>query len=723
MENTIGDGAIKVACIQCIPGFEWQVQKELNDSCINSDNIKDFTFLKGIGSFDLILIYWTKDFGSQLREAGPIKNILKSNLFLCYPYSYKSVKQIFSELKSNIFTSFCLLKISPGLKIVHPEIDKSLRLMMSNNENLSLLGSLGWNELILLFSSNEIKDIYTHLLKTSRLSCPSDKKELSAILKTLSFIGINYNVLPAYSLFEKDFLSVEKEINENPYFDHSIKTRKTDHSSLTIEISASIIHLKEIEYFFRLKDFKISYLVGKHDLLVKPINPDVKWSKFLAVLLFFRHSFKGKIFSTNTRLNFCNEMVTSDGISALPLVIEPFSFEYSNLKRIFGQAMASNLSNLFYTLNSLIQNPLTGSLYANMASYPDYVYQVGESIFKSGNDNQNFALVSGLVIRRGAELRSYGTYDTIEEVTGRFSEFKGGCQISLVALELIPNSILNSIDEDWYGFITVSGEPQFSHINEVLNVSSDSIWNPQRWWAIYHEIGHIIVERKVALAGQNLPIIESYLSKGPQYNYNDIIEFSAEIIGFEIGFFGNFELYLKLIWEYLNQLNPFQNFPLSKYAIRSFIVELFEEYFRKDTDAPRVDKKEFLDLDELYEKFISHMEKIELIIEKKIFPDKRFIAAENVKMLRDLHPFCEHLSNQLILLNILPQSIHLHSKNTIEIVDNLQQGKVWWERIDSPQAVLLHLFQEEDIKFNTKISTIMSFWNQQSMKNQALYHD
>nr|WP_320016070.1 hypothetical protein [uncultured Desulfobacter sp.] len=716
MENTIGDGAIKIACIQCIPGSEWQVKDDLKKACSISKNIKDFTFLKGIGSFDIILVYWTEDFGSQLREAGPIDNILKSNLFLCYPYSYKNAGSIFEDLKSKTYTSFCLLKICPSLKNIYPEIDKSIRSMMAGDAGLSLIGSLGWNELIILYSSDDLTNIYRHLIKTNGLEFKAENIKISAILKTLSFVAINYQQLPSFSTIKKGFSSILKDLSNKPFFDFPITPIEKDNNSPTIEITASIIYLKKVENFFRKKGFRTSYLIGKHDILVTHKEADIKWCYFLAVLLAFRHTFSGKIFSTNTRINFCTQKQFSNGSKNLPITNEPFKFDYPKLNQIFGKEMASNLSNLFYTLNSLIQNPLTGNLYANMAQYPDYVYTVGEASFDSGNDNHNFALASSFVIRRGAELRSYGTYDTIEEVTGRFSEFKGGCQTSLVAIELLPYFILETINQYWYGFITVSGEPQFSHINEVLNVTSESIWNPQKWWAIYHEIGHIVTERIPTIADENLPAIKDYLSKSPLHEYDDVIEFSAEIIGFEIGFFGDFELYLKLLWTYLYELNQYQNYSFSKYAIRSFVIEIFEGRFRRYANVPRVTKHEFNQLDLLYSKFLSHMDKIETIVGEKIFPDKHFIAAENVKLLRDIYPFCAHLSKELSELKIRPMQDHLKSKNTKKIVSDLFQGKIWWEKIISPQAVLFHLLKKDRIEFNTKVSTVMSFWNQQSLK-------
>ena len=97
--SSIGKGAIKISFIQTAPGYEGRVQSELRSACERIHTIDDYVFFKGLGSFDIILVYSTNDFGSNLREAGPIKHILKSNLLLCYPYLSKDVKDIFSLLK------------------------------------------------------------------------------------------------------------------------------------------------------------------------------------------------------------------------------------------------------------------------------------------------------------------------------------------------------------------------------------------------------------------------------------------------------------------------------------------------------------------------------------------------------------------------------------------------------------------------------------------------
>ena len=308
----------------------------------------------------------------------------------------------------------------------------------------------------------------------------------------------------------------------------------------------------------------------------------------MSTILHFRSSKKNKIFSTNTRISF------QEGDDQIPLTVrdlsskvKPLVFNYKDLEDMLGKNMASHLSNLFYTLNSLLQNPLTGSIYADMRRYPDYILRTVKAAKKYNPMRlDQLAFVSGSALGKGIEVRSYGTYETIEEVTGRFAEFRGGCQVSLIAMELLPHTIMKKLndliirenieseDVSWQGFITVTGEPKFSHTNDVINVVTEALWGPQYWWALYHEIAHIIFE-KIKPIVENRISFRKYMANRDESAVDELTEFCAEAIGYELGFFGDYDLYLNLLWNYLANLEKLEQIPLPAYAIRTFFVELF----------------------------------------------------------------------------------------------------------------------------------------------------
>lgn len=706
-ENTIGLGAIKIECFQTTPGDEVPVKIQLEEAC-KSPSIKDYAIFKGLGTFDIILVYLTDNFSQNLREYGPIRNIIKSNTLLCFSYANKKPEDIFSLIKNKVFTSFCMLKIYPAIRKDFRNIDPALRSYLKDNASLSLLGSLGWNEHIILISTDTIHDIYNHIFQFSKLYYKhNDQVRISVALKTLSFIGINYKYLPTDVDIKQGYNKILEILSVTTGMNKPINSPNLQIAP-SIAITASSNFQTKIRDYFTDKGFRFSYVIGKTDMVVDPPD-DMKWSSFIASLLWCRYKYRKHIFSTYTQIGYNIDDQSSVRIKDRTVKTMPFDFKYARLKDIFGPKMSSYLSNLFYTLNSLFENPLCGSTYSDMLKYPDYVLNMGEAIKNAGASNESFAIASGYVIGRGAELRSYGTYDTIEEVTGRFSEVKGGCHLSVLAMELFPKTIIN----DWQGFITVTGEPKFSHIFQVINVTTESLWCPKKWWALYHEIAHVIIENNKHLLDRNDPIIDNYLRpRDDKTAYEELLEITAEIMGFELGFFQDFKLFFELLWTYLVDLVPYYNVPLEHYAIRSFILELFESHFRKNRQLHKITKEDWTNADCLYELFMKHMQRIESQFPKVSFENnKTFIAANNVKKIRDIYPVCRKLAKDITDLEIIPSKEHIAFENTNQVVRSILLGRIWWNDISCPRAVLFRLLKTRNLKFNAEIATILSFWS------------
>ena len=500
-----------------------------------------------------------------------------------------------------------------------------------------------------------------------------------------------------------------------------------------IEISAKSIYLGEIRRFFESRGFSYNSLIGKYDAIIRLKDEKMKWSEYLAAILYFRHEFKDKVVSTNTRIQFDDPIKTPNYVKDLSPSVTPYGFDYQKLEDVFGKDMASNLSNTFFTLNSLFQNSLTGFTYFDMRKYPEYVVNTSQIISDTTTNNEEFALVSDYLIGRGAEVRSYGTNETIDEVTGRFSEFRGGCQVSILAMELIPTVIMNHLndhlassqDKTWKGFITITGEPKFSHLNHIINVRPEALWNPQYWWALYHEIAHIILsEIPPLLSEEDNVFVKTYLAPRSEAAKDELEEIAAEIIGYELGFFGNFNLYKELFWHLLVELNKYEYLEYEQYALRSFFVEFYALNFMSNQPTSISSEDQLLDLDILFEQFTRHMTSIEVLLDNKtIFGnEKKFIAARNVKKIKDLYPFCKGLCENIQDIDLHPDNQLLKSKNTLEVEESLLNGKIWWQSIDSPQAILYHLFNNRNLEFKTQIATILSLWNQQFTKLAKYEH-
>ena len=215
MHNSVAAQALKIACVQVVPGEELQVKSDLETAC-KRVGIEKYILLKAFGTFDIILLYFIRDLGFHLSTAGPISNILKSNLFLCYFYRSSNINKVFDLLSEKLFTGFSLLKINPALQNYYPGIENSLRAFMSTGNPWTVLGSFGWNEIILLISHNEIDQLCRILFSTGGMVFTDREKHLPVLMKTHSFIGMNYKIISPVLKIRATFKQIETQMNRMP---------------------------------------------------------------------------------------------------------------------------------------------------------------------------------------------------------------------------------------------------------------------------------------------------------------------------------------------------------------------------------------------------------------------------------------------------------------------------------------------------------------------------
>ena len=724
MNNTIGLGALKIACIQTLPGYEFSVRDELGQACIDSPDIIDYAFFKSFGSFDIVLVYLTEEFGAHLRKSGTIKGILKSTILHCYPYIGINASDILNSVKEKTFVSFSLLKISPGLKNLYPQIDAELRDFFCDDDGIDdklistyLLGSLGWNELTVLTVGDDLETVIKETFEYGGINLDD---QISVVQKTLSFICINYEFLPSKEAISNGIEYTRKFFDDNLNIKGCVLNSKSCnlYSSITTTLKSS--HIVKSKKYFKKFDFEYIDIAGRKDVTFYP-KGELTLAEFMAILFDFRFNFKDGLIETNSVIGLISAKVDGlvDDLEEIPSEIKPVDVDYDKLENIFDSELASSFSNIFYNLNSFFQSPLYGSIFRDMRKYPDYIIGAGE-VLKETNSHLQFAQGSREVTKLGAELRTYGTFDTLEDVAGKFTELRGGAQLSINAIQFFPQYVLDRLKIEWMGFV-VTSDPKFFHINEVINVPSEALWKPDQWWALFHEIAHIIIDNDPEILSYDVPEVKQYFSNKNFYDnqMSTLTEFTAEIIGFELFFFGDFDKYLKILWRHLVNIDRYQEHHLSLegYALRTFFVQMFIGHFRKSEYVNFVSKKQFSsDLDYIYVEIINHMDYIEKITERNLFNIKEFTASLNAKMIMELYPYAVHLNRMINKYKIRQNKKSLDSVNTKTIVDYLKNGKLWTKRIVCPEAVLYKLICMDHINFSTRIATILTFWNQQMIR-------
>lgn len=711
MEWHIGSHAIRMCCIQTLPGSELSVANKLSEAC-QSLNIPNFAILKGFGSFDIILLYTAPDFEPLLTKAGLIKDILKSNLFFCFQYLSNDSRDFFDSLSRHTYTGLSLLKIDPQLQNIIPNIEVDFLSNLNKGEYHHFLGTLGWNEIIFLLNSEDISQLVADIYKATTSTININGDLCNKFIKTFSFIGINYKDLPTISQIKKGYRYIKQFLNDKP----SMKEHLSGDINVSISLSLEPKYTSNIKKYWLGKDFNIYDALGKDDIVIRP-NVNVTWGHILSSILDFRYKFRNQVYATKTSIHRKYNEKPTRQVYYIRRHKPSIKFDYNVLSDIFGKPYAPRMASHFYALNSMLADPITGGSFYDMLKYHRYVFSAGELIKESGGDNRDFGLSAAEALKVGAELRSYGTYGTVEEASGRFSRLRGGVQRALLAMEFIPAYVLNKIDphrsSKWEGFI-ISHEQKYSHINEIINVPSETFWKPTSWWALYHEIAHILIDN-TRWVTMDVPQIKNFFIQKEyrEFWYKFLNELAAEVVGFELGFFGNYDLFLKLLWQFLKKIKPFQEkvSPMELYLVRSFYVYLFYEHFVHNN----IKKKEIYDDDFIYSRWMQHVSHVEKITGDP-FDRKHFFIAKNTDLFKELYSFSEYLFKKMKKLNLQPNIDELNGHNSIAIWKTIKEGKIWWGEIECPEAILYKIFEGPMLTFSQEIAIILTFWNQHMRK-------
>lgn len=709
MSRAIGDDAIKISLIQTLPGEEFPVAMALEKAC-NLAKIDKFAIFKGFGSYDIIFIHAWENFSSVLTKFGPISGIIKTSKSFCYHHSAGNSEDFFLTLKRYACAAITIIKVKIDDSLGGYGSERAIVDEMSKQKTPSFFfGTLGWSELITVTADNDLSQIITNCL------IPSYTKTSNYVQKTYSIIALNYQMLP----YKDSLPNVASFTTSLKCLDKPVPAEIEPIITVTCVPGAT----DDVLSFWPAENYEISDLIGKEDLQIIPKKNKVNWTQLIHDLFIFRQKFKNVIHSTTTYISFKGQVDRKCIARLNPQV--SVDYEFQKLKEVFEEK-ALGLATSLNTLNGLIKNPIVCDAFQDMANYHKYIIDFGSQI--KPKKRTNFASQVTDTINKSAEIRLYGTYGTIEDNTGQFKKISGGVQRSIQAISCLPrlalNRTLGKLEYEWNGFISISNH-QFYNSNEVVHVPIDSLWNPKTWWAINHEVAHIIINNVVFEDGSGLvddsnKELKMFLASknNPDHWLQLVIELAAEYIGYELGFYSNYDLFLKNVWFYLKRLAP-KNLlysPLSIYAVRTYFVRLFESLFityeMKLEDAS--------DYNQIYEEIINHIEEIERVEGdnssdqfKAFVNDKYILAAYYAPKFKSLLPWMENiLAPAIAYINLRGDHNEILCSNTNEVISSLESGIVWDGDIKYPEAILYKIYQKDQVSFKMSIATILSFWNQ-----------
>ena len=205
---------------------------------------------------------------------------------------------------------------------------------------------------------------------------------------------------------------------------------------------------------------------------------------------------------------------------------------------------------------------------------------VGTAIKEKIVNTHEFGVSSAEVLSAGVELRSFDTLNRVGKLFGRYSKIKGGVSKALLSLEYFPSHIIDNFarNSPWRGFINISDYRQFS-FSDVIFVRTETLWSPAHFWILFSEIARLLINRTSDdFFSNEHPLFKEFLSNKlyEKWWLGLVLDMFIDALAFSIGFFNNFDMFMKVTWQYLYEYDykeQGQEYFESRFA-RTFFVEL-----------------------------------------------------------------------------------------------------------------------------------------------------
>lgn len=320
MKPFIGNKVIKVTFIRTLPGAEFQVAHELEKAC-HQLGVKNYSVLKALGGFDIILLYPSK-FDFHLTEFGMIKDILEFNTFLSFSYRWldglKRIPDVIRAVNRATFCGFSLVKMNiplpSSIKELEANFFRLLEKWIGDSNHFHILGTLGWNEFILIFTGENLNEIIKSFFRLNYGDLIK-KSGSHPLAKTLTYVAINYDRLlgSEWGKFIRgtsDLGKLEqiKELLLRFKRSEGLRDQIGPEIEPAVRISFQPGHSTEIRGHWQKRKFVCLDTLGEDDMLVmsKEGQP-LLWGDLLYELLAFRLEFHKQIYRTSTVLNYKSE--------------------------------------------------------------------------------------------------------------------------------------------------------------------------------------------------------------------------------------------------------------------------------------------------------------------------------------------------------------------------------------------------------------------------------
>lgn len=740
----VGSQILEIRCFRTLPGQESILAGRLEE-------IGKVPF-KGLGAFDIFSFATSDDMVEDTNLQLP-SSITTSVIVPCFPFALPTgvpPAQIVERLQGHSCLSLSFLKLNP-LPVTHYatwKADLINRLLKPASDSSDVvryvLGTIGWYELVVISCADDLNTAMQEALDVGNHYPEKVSKTFSATCIRHRELQLLVNATPASPLpFPERLLHRESGV-------------------LVVSLSPSATRDTH-DFWSKTERYDVFDSLGRDDIEVIPKNKNITWGMFLKDLLTFRKEHCREVLYTHLRLaqEAVRESETLIEINCDEQTIPPLSchlkaeepewFSSTTTKNLYltlGKKSAERLIQTVEYLRSLQRSRVEGLAFEDLERYATSMHErflpPNPSILPKPKPFPMLGHSAAKLIKDGIELRLHGIHGTMGEIALQLPPLRTGVHRILTAIETFTYLVVwNRFQLIWPGFVNASSERFFSSV-EIINVPYANLYSPPDWWGIYHEIGHIFINanRDSNFLTRHTPTVKLFLSstKGNQEGWLRLLhEVTAEIIGFELGFYNDFTLFSDYLWKYLkNVLDEERDqdgesrpeYKLADFFIRAFAVKLYNKYIRgAATDAISV----FDGPHSMYPEFCAYIEEVyKNVLLDDVSPSEiKFLAAKFSRTLVNMKGFLFHVRDYLEKNDgkrvwPLPQNFEIELSNgqvptnTGKVVNSVLSGEVWSGPVEFPEAILYRLMKHEQdanaviqpLKSQQKIAMILTLWNQ-----------
>lgn len=683
----VGDGVL-LTLMQVAPGHEKKVAQKL------SGDFSESIVCKIFGDFDFCLVQKSKSnpatpsLGDDYRQYG-VSNIHNINMF-----GWKGLDNLEKSTLNNYpALCFCFFKLNREFlqaEGINGEQDVlNAMASMINRAKLGievgLFGTLGWFEVVAAISSKEMSNILQFAERMRHAVIKQSDNKIIPCFETTTMIPaiVCKNDGSPLSAALGTNVELEVRISCHSWADQSVI------KSLKKKLGAPL------------------NVVGTDDFTVRDLRQK-NLQKYVKALWAFRNETSNNVYKTRTSFVWTATHAETPPYKISPPTPERIKYDSAHPKLkelgVTSWTVHQLLVETLAKLNDILMSVQKNSSVRDLLPFANKLIQEISNV--SGSSKVDY-IKNPRVLAQQLEMLIFGIRqrcigaDAYEAEWISERSYVGsaiGIQRVLEAVNsLIYTTLKRANNTKWEGF-SVFGFAQTYHryLSGVINMPAETIYRPDLWFGVFHEIGHEYHTQIDLLDNDRL---RNSLGSPFQQKLNEISEIYAEIFGCIFGFKSDIEEYMKSTWKYLGGLSETPE-RLKSLLLRFLMMYIFMIERKKDT-------------------YISSLVEIRQAAVETLKILKPYVPSIDKINQDEIENLCVRAKDFRTTLDILKDLMPTltYDKRRVPKYKQIKDGAIFTLVKDPIMFVQDVLFGLKMLTYQSSIAIILSLWDYQ-MKNR-----